>query len=106
MICEYFNCLLRPRDKLKIIPFSWCPSRFFSFHFNGWKAFDLSLENNELIQAVNVASSCIQSFYSIYGENFAFTDPILSIDKKGIITVKIGMMEMERYATMCKGNNQ
>ncbi len=91
------NLLMKNMDKCTIIPVNICETRSYTFSFEGWKIKFLSIEDSELNDAIIMASASIDKLIEIYGNTHAFTQPILSISPNGIMTVKIGTMEIEIY---------
>ncbi len=89
--------LFKPKIGVKEIPLNGCPCRWFTFSIEGWKAREVSLLDNEFIEAISCSACIIQSFYEKYRDFFAFADAIFSVSKEGIASVRIGVMELEKY---------
>ena len=100
MVYHYAKETIRPKYDVTIIPHNWCPTRFFSFHFRGWNIRELDVQEPEPFDAVRVGSASIQSFYDLYHDKYAFTDPIFEIHEDGSVTVKIAIMALEQYQMM------
>lgn len=102
MIHGYIKKIFKPKGDEKIIPIHWNAQRFFHFYFTGWNLFNFNTESSEFLNAIKITSTSIQTFYSIYSDKFAFTEPIFSLDKDSNVSIKFGVMELKLYEEICK----
>jgi hypothetical protein len=89
--------LIKHTEECKIIPMEFCPRRFFTFTFEGWKITEVSIHDNELQSAINVASSTMKTFYEVNKYTWAFSKPIFILKNNGSCEVKIGIMDLKDY---------
>lgn len=81
----------------RIIPFNWCPTKFYIMDFHGWYFSDDPNDSTfEMIMLL--IQKTVDNFISIYKDTHAISDPDISLNPQdGIVRLKIATMENERY---------
>ena len=98
------NRLMSKFDKCKLIPINVMPTKFYTITFEGWKPHMICYDDAGLNESIIMACASMDKIIELYRETHAFTEPMLSIMPNGIITLKIGTMELERYNEIIEGN--
>lgn len=79
---------------------TFCPTKFYTITFDGWKTPIMSLEDNTFREITELASKSIVNVVKIYKETHAFTQPQFFFKPDGTFGVKIGTLENERYESL------
>jgi hypothetical protein len=101
MINGYIKKIFQPKNDEKIIPINWAVKRIFHFYFTGWNLSNFNTESSEFLNSLRIASASIHTFYSIYSDKFAFTEPMFSVYNDETVSIKVGIIELEIYEEIC-----
>ncbi len=85
------------RNKYKIIPIRWYPSRYHNIIFEGWPACTIDANDDNFSIMICLAQKTVDNFFEIYGDTHAFTEPSFCWRSDGCFSIKIGTMENEEY---------
>ncbi len=81
----------------KIIPMHWGVRRFHSISFDGWERLTFDINDRSFTECCNVAAALLKAFVELFKDTHAFTDPELIFKFDGVVSIKIGMMDIEEY---------
>lgn len=99
---EVFSSCL---DEFKQIPQNFCPTKFYSVSFDGWKSFVISHEDSTFNEILSLAGETAKNIIIKYQNTHAFTPPQFFYKYDGSFGVKIGLMELELYDELIKNEN-
>lgn len=92
------------KKNYKTIPVHWGVSRFHTISLEGWEKPKIDCNDQPFTEACNVSSALFEAFIDIFKETHAFTEPEFILKSNGVLSIKIGMMDLKEFDDRIKEN--
>lgn len=84
------------------IPYNFCPTKFYSITFEGWKSSTITYEDPTFNEMSSLGWETAKNIITKYLDTHAFTEPQFFWKPDGSFGIKIGLMELELYDKLMK----